>query len=214
MRFVQRWSLRGLLVAMAIVSLVATNVWLNYRLRATRTELTKLRSEVGYLHIDDEQRFAAARIPDDDPLTWRFRVYVPEQTRCRLAYTTRWLAGKATPDWYSYLAIPVGESQIIATIQTDPRDGLWKVSAMVRHDGTTVRSATFLPEEQIEVFRTPQQAISNAKVGTATVQTETTKPLRLLEDKLLVGEGGLVLYGARAPDSDTLGMFLEIQPDR
>ena len=45
------------------------------------------------------------------------------------------------------------------------------------------------------------------------VTTDKSAALRLLDERWLVGEGGLLLYGDRPPERDQIGVYAELQPD-
>jgi hypothetical protein len=208
-----RWTLRQMLGVLVVGTVAMSHLWTSRQLHRARAELESMRSEVGYLNIRDEAQLAVARVPDDEPLVWRFRIHNPQNNRMRLAYSTRWLSGSVRPDWYSFAAIPAGESLITARVAADPRDSLWKISVIIRQGNSETRLATELPESQVPIFRGSHHAISTGEVETRTLQRPPQRPIKLLEDKWLVDESPMVLFGQRPPDTDVIGVFLEIQPD-
>lgn len=72
--------------------------------------------------------------------------------------------------------------------------------------------ATVLPPEHVDVFRGSHDVLSTG-VGRETQSAERKQSIRLLDERWLVGEGGLLLYGDRAPENDQIGVYAELQPD-
>lgn len=208
-----RLSLResiGLVTIAALSVALANAVW---RARSMRDELTAYRAEVGYLQPSGDDQVAASRAPLDGPLIWKFRVRVPEgKPRYRFAYSTRWPAGQAGPQWYGAIPVAAGESRVTVRILEDPRDNRWKVSAIVASAGGTQRMGTTLPPDQIEIFRGSHERLRGG-IDRSTATADVGRSLRMLDERWLVGEGALLLFGDTAPKSDQIGVFGELQPD-
>ncbi len=196
-------------IAMLGVGLITTTL----RLRKSETEVARLRSETGYLTETDPGQIAAARAPADQPLTYRVRVRVPSSSPpFRVAYSSVWPKQSPRPQWYGAVAVPPGESLVTVRIHEDPRDRRWKISALVGSPQGTRRMATVLPPEHVGIFRGSHEIISTG-VGRETLAVSQTKSIRLLDERWLVGEGSLLLYGDRAPERDQVGIYAELQPD-
>ena len=207
-----RYSLRSLLMFFTIVALLAAWIVTTMQLRNAEAELSTLRLETGYLDSSDSRQIAAVRVPSDQPLTYRLRVRVPDSSSYRVAYSTHWPRGRHSPDWYSAMVVPPGESILIVQIQEDSRDGQWKITTIVRSSVGTKRMATVLPENHVRAFRESHDVISTG-IGQQTEFVEPDERMRVLDERWLVGEGGLLLYGNREPEEDILGVFAELQPD-
>jgi hypothetical protein len=88
----RRWrfqfSIRSLLLFTLFAALVLTSLLMYRRLSDAERELSKLRREAGYLKVEDESLFHAIAVPCDEPLTWKWRVYLPKRSKYRwmLAY--------------------------------------------------------------------------------------------------------------------------------
>jgi hypothetical protein len=50
-------------------------------------------------------------------------------------------------------------------------------------------------------------------VGRETTKVAQHGSIRLLDERWLVGEGGLLLYGEQTPERDQIGIYAELQPD-
>lgn len=201
-----------MLVALTIVGLLAGWLATTVRLQRAESELAILRRQSGFLQPSGVGQIAAVRLDSDQPLMYRFKVRVAQSPAYRIAYSTHWKSGRPSPQWYSAIDLPPGESQVIIQIQQDPRDDRWKITLTVRSDRGTKRMATVLPMDHVSVFRQSNDVVSTG-VGRRTAFTERTQAMRLLDERWLVGEGGLLLYGNRQPDDDILGVFAELQPD-
>lgn len=193
-----------------IVTLAGSHFYTSWKLNRASQELKQLRSEVGYLNDPDRSKLVAARVPSDEPLTWKIRVRTPALQAYQIAYSTLWTSGSAEPTWYGGQPLPAGESLITLRLLNDPRDNRWKIITLVRSQGNDWRMSTVLSDRQATLFRGSHDTIRGG------IQSETAvaagRPLRVLEDKWFTGEGGLMLFGETAPDDDIDGLFAELQP--
>ena len=206
-------SLREYLGLMTLLILSIGLAFLVHRLRGLEAEVTKLRAETGYLQQTAPGQIAAARAPVDQPLTYRVRVRVPTGSdKFRVAYSSIWPRQAAGPQWFGAVPLPVGESVVTIRILEDPRDKKWKIASLVASTEGNQRMATVLPPAHVEVFRGSHDVLSTG-VGRETQSVERTESIRLLDERWLVGEGGLLLYGDRPPESDQIGIYAELQPD-
>ncbi len=95
----------------------------------------------------------------------------------------------------------------------DPRDKRWKISTIVNNEHGTRRIGTALLPEHVNVFRGSHEVLSTGIPKGQTVSVEMTQSIRVLDERWLVGEGGLLLYGDSPPHEDQIGVFAELQPD-
>jgi hypothetical protein len=72
-----RFSLRTFLVSLLLLSLIGSNLYVSWRWNEARHEIERLREELGYLIVDDPTKFHVRAVPTHDPLSWRWRIYVP-----------------------------------------------------------------------------------------------------------------------------------------
>lgn len=207
-----RFSLREMLITLTMIALITALISTTVRLRTAEAELAVLRTQTGYLQPSETGQIAAVRVESDQPLTFRLRVRVPDSPAYRIAYTTHWARGKATPDWYSAIDLPAGESQLTVRIQEDPRDERWKITTSVRSARGTKRMATVLPNDHVRIFRESHDVLSTG-ITRETQFAAANEKIRLLDERWLVGESGLLLYGNRDPEDDIVGVFVELQPD-
>lgn len=206
------FGLRGMLLGVLVVALLLGNLFSLWRLRRAEAELGVLRQEVGYLGETPDERVAAVRLVSDEPLTWRARVKIPAQAKYRVAYSAIWPADAAKPQWFSALPVSPGESVVTTQIRLDPQDGRWKIITLVHDDSGTRRMATVLSESLADVFRESHDVI-RAGIGQVPVDVAPDRPLRLLDEQWLVGEGSQLLYGDVPVRGDQPGVFVELQPD-
>ena len=116
------------------------------------------------------------------------------------------------PKWFGAVDVPPGESVVIVRIMKDPRDDQWKITTLRRGASGTRRIATTLPADQVEIFLGSHDWLS-AGVTLQTATRPAGQSLRLLDERILVGEGAMMLYGDRPPTGEMVGIFAELQPD-
>jgi hypothetical protein len=73
-----QFSLRSLFLLTLIVALGVTSLLMYRRMSDAERQLVRLRNEAGYLKIEDEALFQAIAIPCEEPLTWKWRAYLPK----------------------------------------------------------------------------------------------------------------------------------------
>ena len=193
---------------MLMIGLTATTM----RLRWADQELSALRAKLGYLSETAPDQIAAARAPSDQPLTYKFRIRVPPGTRYRVTYSSMLPQGAMDPEWYGAVPVPPGESTLTIRIHQDPRDHRWKILAAVSGDAGTRRMSTVLPADHESVFRGSHHVVATGIDG-QTLAAGDGQSIRLLDERWLVGEGSLLLYGDRAPVDDQIGVYAELQLD-
>jgi len=76
-----RFSLANLLLLTTVVALSIVLWKLSTELVPLRAEVLMLRNETGRLVVEDETKIHAIRVATTKPDTWRYRVWVPENTR-------------------------------------------------------------------------------------------------------------------------------------
>ncbi|MDA8745323.1 hypothetical protein N9N28_11870 [Rubripirellula amarantea] len=189
------------------------------RLRSATDELARLRAETGYLSDTEAGQIAAARAPSDQPLTYRVRIRVPTPEvgspplKYRLAYSSVWPRNSAKPAWFGAVSVPPGESLVTLRVMEDPRDDRWKISALISSESGNKRMATALPPNQVRIFRGSHDVISTGIPRGQTFAAAGDQTIRVLDERWLVGEGSLMLYGDKPPEEDQIGIYAELQPD-
>jgi hypothetical protein len=76
-RRIYQFSISSLLLLTLTVALAVTSLLMYRRMADAERELVKLRNEAGYLTIEDEKVFQAISIRCEEPLTWKWRAYLP-----------------------------------------------------------------------------------------------------------------------------------------
>ncbi len=208
----RRYSLREYIGAVTIAMLVIGLILTSLRLRHSEAELSRLRAQLGYLSETEPGQIAAARAPSDQPLTYKVRLRVPSAAKYRVTYSSMLPKDSTSPNWYGAVPVPEGESTLTVQIREDPRDGRWKILAAIASAAGTRRMATVLPDDQTRVFRGSHDVVATG-IGRETLVAATHETIRLLDERWLVGEGSLLLYGDRAPERDQIGIYAELQPD-
>lgn len=207
-----RFSLKVLLLVVTLAASIFGNIVSTLRLRNVTAQRDQLRREVGFLEPSGPTEIAAVRVPFDQPLAWKFLARVPGNTKYRLAYSTFWPAETAQPQWIGAQALPPGEYTVLARVLSDPRDDRWKMTVVVRNDSATLRGSFVLDERQTQLFRSSNDTLQLG-IGRETQAVAQGQRLRILDQRWIGGEGGLLLYGSRPPEDPIDGVFLELQPD-
>ncbi|MEL7265123.1 MAG: hypothetical protein AAFN70_15565 [Planctomycetota bacterium] len=207
-----RFSVRSILIGVTIFGLLLANIYNLTRLNSAQIELERLRGEVGYLGDVGAGQIAAARVPSDTPLEYRFRVSVPSESAYRIAFSGVWLAGEEWPEWFAAGKVPAGESNVVVRIAPDVRDDKWKLSLLIRNGEGTKHTSVTLADSLVQVYRGSHEKITGG-IGRGRRMANNGDSLRILDERWLAGEGAMMLYGDRPPPSDLIGVYAELQPD-
>ena len=207
-----RFSLKWMLLVVTLCASLIGNAVSSIRLRQAINERDRLRREVGYLEMGAPDQVSAARVPTDEPLTWRYKVRIPEGETYRIVCSTIWPAEAGQPRWTGGQSLKAGEHALTLRILSDPRDDRWKLVSVVRSGDNILRFSVELDERQTKLFRTSNDTL-NLGINSQTVHIGSDQRLRMLDQRWLSGEGGMLLYGDRPPRESVDGVFLELQPD-
>lgn len=72
-----RFSLRTFFVSLFVLSLFGSNAYVSWKWHEARQEIERLREQLGYLKIGDPTKLYVREVPTTEPLSWRWRIYVP-----------------------------------------------------------------------------------------------------------------------------------------
>jgi hypothetical protein len=121
-----RFSLLNTLLLMTIIGLTIVVVQLWREVGPLREEVRGLRNEVGRISVDDPTKLHAIRVDTADELTWKWRIWVPENR----VYVIRCFGQEVPKDGFPseggsiWLREP-GEHVIQYRIERDRRDDKW-----------------------------------------------------------------------------------------
>ena len=76
-----RFSLLGFLLTVTALCLGISHWNTSRKLATSEIELRRLRDEVGYISVDDNEKFHAIALETFNPNTWRWRLFVPKGIR-------------------------------------------------------------------------------------------------------------------------------------
>lgn len=126
-----RYPLASLFAIVTFVGL-GVGVWsANLKLRQVhldnarlRYELSELRRETGYLEVSDPQTLHVVALPCVEDLTWRWRIYVPNN-HLELHWGFDGIAGEGIEAQYTKLGCRLqrGEQVLTCAIRRDAKDG-------------------------------------------------------------------------------------------
>lgn len=74
-----RFSLRTFFLALLVLSLIGSHLYVSFKWRQAQTDVQRLRDELGYLTIDDPTQFYVRETSGlmGERLSWRWRIYLP-----------------------------------------------------------------------------------------------------------------------------------------
>jgi hypothetical protein len=121
-----RFSLLTILLLMALVACAIT-IWQLWReVGPLRAEVRRIRDEVGVLSIDDPSKIHAIQVRTDNELTWKWRIWLPENRAIVVRSSDGDVPWEGFPDGGGSIWIrDPGEHVIEYRITRDPRDDEW-----------------------------------------------------------------------------------------
>lgn len=75
------YTLRTLMITTLVICLAISHWHTSRRLADSEAQLRRLRDELGYLSIDDKTKVHAVALDEDEPNTWRWRLFIPKGHR-------------------------------------------------------------------------------------------------------------------------------------
>src|SRR5262245_39937466 len=114
-----RFSLRELVLLMAVVALAVSNSITSVKLKTVWEENRLLRQEVNRFPLQDESLLHVAALQSTDNLTWRWRLHVPENGKFVLRTENANLPERGLPTKLGYVGdeLPKGDVYLTVTVQ-------------------------------------------------------------------------------------------------
>lgn len=131
-----RFSLLTLLLLMTIAAMgiVIWPLW--GEVEPLRTEVRRLRNEVGALSVEDETKFHAIAVPTSDEFTWKWRVWIPPGRHYRVFYQGDAIPKAGYPASLGSISLGTsGEQWVEYRIRQDLRAGQWMGALATRDSG-------------------------------------------------------------------------------
>lgn len=134
-----RFSLLTLVLVTTIVALAICVGMLYREVGPLRSELKRLRDELGELDVRDKSKIHAIHVPSGSKLEWKWRIWIPEGATYSLRSSGENIPDSGFPEFGGtvYLREP-GEHVIRYVIERDPRRGGW--AGKLVHDSGSVGS--------------------------------------------------------------------------
>jgi hypothetical protein len=125
-RFRPRISLLSSLLLMTVVGLAIIVAQLWSEVGPLRSELRRLRDEVGALSIDDPTKPCAIAVRTTDDFTWKWRLFIPDGRSYKLKYSGERIPKDGIPQAHGTISLSdAGETWIEYRIKSDPQSGIW-----------------------------------------------------------------------------------------
>lgn len=171
-----RFSLKTLFAVLLVGTLAGSHMFTSYRLKKTHDENVKLRTELGYLTIEDRSKVQVVQLATHEDLKWQWRVYVPEGTRVVLKTSTQDIPEFGLPaDWHMPIGCPPGEYLLTVAVRRDRTDK-WQMT--IAGGGMLLRSD--IPEAATKWLEKKASTKGWSAGAGATETKDAGKPLRLL----------------------------------
>jgi hypothetical protein len=186
-----RFSLRSLVLVVALLGAVLSHVVTSFELHRVRQESRRLRDELGYLSISDERELHAIALASDLGYVskrWKWRLYFPAGRQFRVCYKFDELPAEGIPnDQYEFFDDV--EEELTFTVSAVPDlDGVWK---LVLHTepvdfrfsqtrSQTIANAAWLTDDSsMGWFQAGEHTTESVHVGDSMVllRIRPTKPL-------------------------------------
>jgi len=197
-----QFSLRKLLLSIAVVVLILSHALSSYRLWVTSNELQELKRRHGILVVEDDSRAQALKIDLQQPFAWRWRVYLPEGRQYQVCATTDDIAEQGLPTDRGGLGLPPGEHEITVKVQRNER-GEWMLG--LYKDGVT--SEQKIPEGHTDWLESPS---GSGATFVSSLSFEPTAPCELLRLRALVPQPN----GSSAPPTGPSdGLLVWVEPE-
>jgi hypothetical protein len=178
-----QFSIRSLLLFVLTVALALTSVLMYRRMSEAERELVKLRSLTGYFKIEDPTLFQSLALECEEPLTWKWRVFLPKgsQYSWHLNYGDLPEIGTSIGSGVSSLeSMPRSEGVeaiVTVSLQKDPEPdkNRWGFSLSCREidSGARKNITGSVPDEVMEkIFQCPMKTTQTLGL----LKPETRKP--------------------------------------
>jgi len=182
-----RFSLRELVLLMAVAALVVSHSIVSVRLRTVSAENQLLRQEVNRLPLQNESLLHVAALQSTDSLTWRWRLHVPEDGKFVLRTENANLPESGLPTKLGQVGdkLPKGDVYVAVTVEKS-RDQRWAVVTLI--PVPKIKSRFFIPEanstwiEQRPSFGVRQMGLEGTK---AIPRGEVAELLRVRKSKIV-----------------------------
>jgi hypothetical protein len=125
-----RFSLKSLIVTVAVVGLILSLYIVYHRLGAATRELRVLRNELGHLNVTDEQAISFISVPQHEDLKWRWRIRLPKNRKYLLCFKTTGITDDLLSGSTCAFFVDGGEEfSLTVNCHRDQR-GEWNITAM------------------------------------------------------------------------------------
>ncbi|MBW3600787.1 MAG: hypothetical protein KY475_26415 [Planctomycetes bacterium] len=140
-----RFSLRGFILGVGFLCLLAANVAALRDIPRLRSENRRLRDELGYLTVEDPERLHLISVPRYEDLRWQWRIYVPRRDQFRVVVEWDEFLGDETIHRRAQAPLSPGEFPLELAIYRSSR-GDWKL--LIHGIETSISRATVLDLQQ------------------------------------------------------------------
>jgi hypothetical protein len=210
-----RFSLRGLILATAMLCTVASHVMTSWELRRVRQEARRLRDELGYLTVTDPNEVhAVALAPEAGYATkhWRWRLHLPADRKFRVCYKFAGLPVEGLPDDNDgFFDDVAGEMSLAASAVREPT-GSWRLVLHYdspRNPYPQTRTQTIENDGWLAEDASMSWSQAGAKTTESVEPGEPMVLLRLRRSKAVTFAGGGTGQTVEANPTEGLMLWIE-----
>lgn len=181
-RFRPRISLISALLLLTIAGMAIVVVQLWREVGPLREEVHRLRNETGRLFVDDKTKLHAIQVETDSILTWKWRVWIPDNQKFNVYFTGENIPEHGFPqrNRRSINLTESGEQVITYRIQRDPRSDRWQ--------GNVEAGSGFMGGASQPWVDWPSHSSMGQYVGRQTVVSQARRSTGTCEAPLFAGE--------------------------
>ncbi len=181
-----------LLMTILGMAIVVAKLW-----RGTthmRSELHALRDETGRLSIDDPTKLNAMGIRTNDPLLWKWRIWVPEGSKVFLGAAWGEIPATGVPKNTQMDELEPGEQWIEMRVFQDLKDNVWRASL----ESKRWKHPLPIPLEDWQTWQNAGFAIEGVQFETGT-EANPHEPFVITRDRRDQSNGPIQVQAIKAP---------------
>jgi hypothetical protein len=192
-----RISILTALLLMAILAMAIGFVEMRIEVVRMRAELRSLRDETGRLTVEDPQKMYAIGVRTNDPLLWKWRIWVPEGATVFIG--TKWgdVPAAGIPSDGQLNSLDPGEQWITMHAYQDPKDNSWRASLEAKNWKVPV---PLPPEDCFWTWPNSGLLIDGVLFETGS-EGKSGEPFILTRDRRDHSNGSVQLQATKAPSA-------------
>jgi len=153
-----RFSLRRMFVGAIVLTLIASNIFTSWHLQQARQtvhvqqmEINALRKELRFLDTSDKENVHVVALESPHELTWKWRIYVPQDRKLALKSVIGNLPLGDFPENTGFMWIHPGELVLTCMVSRNAI-GEWTKTIRIEQDGSTSDVVSTIPAKKMDWY--------------------------------------------------------------